>query len=61
VDGFVGDTGRRVKSRSRLGHFRGGFAVECDELGDFRYARRIDNASRPAPGLYRKVGDKSCA
>ena len=49
---------RRGRSDSRQRHRPVGFAAECDGLEDPRCTRTIGNASRLAPGLRGRAGDK---
>ena len=56
--GLFGDTMRRGRSDSRQRHRPVGFAAECDGLEDPRCTRTIGNASRLAPGLRGRAGDK---
>ena len=49
---------RRGRSDFRQRHHPVGSAAECDGFEDFPYTHTIGNASRLAPGLHGRAGDK---
>jgi hypothetical protein len=53
-----GGMGRKVRLDSRPRHRRGGSAAERDGLEDLTLARSLGIASRLAPGLRGRAGDK---
>ena len=58
ADGLFDGTVRREQSDSRQRHRPVGCAAECDGLEDPRCTRTIGSASRLAPALPRRAGDK---
>src|ERR1700694_3901155 len=58
ADALFDGTVHKGRSNSRQRHRPVGSAVECDGLEGLRCTRRIGNASRLAPGLCGRAGDK---